>query len=98
MLILNKSLKPVKTERISIGKTDASLVDIKIVAKSAVNHLASAIIIAHNHPSGNLKPSSADIDLTQKIKSALSLFDIQLLDHLIVSESQYYSFADEGKI
>lgn len=98
ILLLNKALKPLKVERISIGKTDATLVDVKIIAKLAIENLASAIIIAHNHPSGNLKSSSADDRLTHSVKSALALIEVQLVDHLIIFEDLYISYADEGKI
>ena len=87
-----------KIERISIGKTDATLVDIKIIAKLALNYLANTIVVSHNHPSGNLKPSIADNQLTEKVKLALDLLDIQLLDHIIMAEDNYYSYADEGKL
>ncbi len=96
VLLLNKALKPLKVERISIGKIDATLVDIKIIAKLALDNLASSIIIAHNHPSGNLKPSESDNKLTNQIKSALALLEIQMVDHLIIAEEKYFSYADEG--
>lgn len=98
IILLNKALKPMKIERISIGKTDATLVDIKIIAKLALNYLANTIVVSHNHPSGNLKPSIADNQLTEKVKMALDLLDIQLLDHIIVAEDKYFSYADEGKL
>lgn len=98
VLLLNKALKPILVERISIGKTDATLVDIKIIAKLAVENLANALVIAHNHPSGNLTPSLADEKLTDNVKSALKLLEVQLIDHLIVHNNNYYSFADEGKL
>jgi DNA repair protein RadC len=66
--------------------------------RHAISHLASGIILIHNHPSGQLKPSRQDIGLTQKLKEGASLFDIKLLDHLIVTDNSYYSFADEGII
>lgn len=95
VILLNKALKPIKIQRISIGKTDATLVDIKIIAKLALEYLASQVVIAHNHPSGNLKPSDADIKLTTAIKSGLNLLEIKLLDHIIMAEDKYLSFADE---
>lgn len=98
VILLNKALKPMKIERIPIGKTDATLVDIKIIAKLALNYLANTIVVSHNHPSGNLKPSIADNQLTEKVKMALDLLDIQLLDHIIVAEDKYFSYADEGKL
>jgi DNA repair protein RadC len=98
ILLLNKALKPLKVERISIGNTDATLVDIKIIAKCALENLAQAIVLAHNHPSGRLQPSVADENLTKKIKNAMALLDITLVDHLIITDNGYFSFADEGKI
>ena len=85
-----------KIERISIGKTDATLVDIKIIAKLALNYLANTIVVSHNHPSGNLKPSRADEELTQKIKAAAAYHDIRVIDHIIITSEGYYSFANEG--
>jgi DNA repair protein RadC len=70
--------------------------DVRIVMKKAIEYLASGIIVCHNHPSGNLNPSDSDTRITQKIKDAGNLMDIQLLDHLIISEKDYYSFADNG--
>jgi DNA repair protein RadC len=98
VILLNRSFKPIKIERISIGKTDATLVDIKIIAKVAIEQLASAIVIAHNHPSGNLNPSELDDKLTTLVKNALALFEINLLDHLIFSENKYFSYADEERL
>ena len=72
--------------------------DLKIILKHGIEILASSIIAVHNHPSGNLKPSQADIELTKKLKEAAKLIDIVLLDHLIIGDKKYYSFADEGTI
>tara|TARA_Y100000385_G_scaffold273261_1_gene314959 strand:- start:1758 stop:2453 length:696 start_codon:yes stop_codon:yes gene_type:complete len=96
VIFLNHRNKIIGKERISSGGLTATVVDVRILFKQAIERLATAIIIAHNHPSGTLKPSRADIQLTQKVKSASKLLDIQLLDHLIVADSGYYSFADEG--
>jgi DNA repair protein RadC len=73
-------------------------VDIRLLMKRALDLCASAILVAHNHPSGNLVPSDEDIELTNKIKRAGDFLDIRLIDHLIVFENQYYSLADEGRI
>ena len=81
-----------------MGKIDATLVDIKIIAKYALDNLANAIVIAHNHPSGNLKPSASDDQLTSQVKSALALLEINLVDHLIIAEDKYFSYADERLI
>jgi DNA repair protein RadC len=72
--------------------------DPRVVFTIALKSLATSIIVAHNHPSGNLKPSDSDRDITKKLKSAGSLLDIQLLDHLIITKDGYTSFADEGWI
>lgn len=98
LLLLNRSNHVVFHRRISDGGVGATVVDPKILFKVAIDELASSIIIAHNHPSGNLKPSQADISLTNKINEAGKFLDIKLLDHLIVTDSSYFSFADEGLI
>ena len=98
VLFLDRSNKIVTKERLSSGGVSATVIDIKIILKKALEKLASAIILIHNHPSGNVNPSNSDKTQTKKIKSALSLFDIELLDHLIIAGSSYYSFADEGII
>jgi DNA repair protein RadC len=74
------------------------VVDAKIVMRCALEYLASSIILCHNHPSGNLKPSNEDIRLTQKVKEAALLFDIVVSDHIIIGDNAYYSFADEGML
>ncbi|MFM7154854.1 MAG: JAB domain-containing protein, partial [Bacteroidota bacterium] len=85
-------------ERVSIGGTNATVVDLKLVFKVALDARAAAFIAIHNHPSGNLQPSRADIELTERLKQAGKIFDLPLLDHLIISERGYYSFADEGSL
>ena len=79
----------------SSGGLTGTVVDQKIILKKALLYLASSIILVHNHPSGNLKPSLADKKVTQKIKSACEMLEINLLDHLIIAGNAYYSFADE---
>ena len=74
------------------------MADPKIIYKLALEDLASGVIVAHNHPSGNLKPSQSDIDLTRKLKEAGKFLEVQLLDHLIIANRNYFSFADEGLI
>lgn len=95
VLYLNKSNKVITHKHISSGGITGTVADLKIMLKYAIELLASSIIAVHNHPSGNLKPSQADIDLTKKLKEAGKLIDIVLLDHLIIGEKNYYSFADE---
>lgn len=96
VLYLNRANKIIGKEKISSGGISSTIADKRMIIKSALDRLAPAIILAHNHPSGNLKPSQSDIDLTNKTKEAAKLFDISVLDHIIVSSSGYYSFADEG--
>jgi DNA repair protein RadC len=98
ILLLSRSNKIIKTSRISSGGISGTVTDIKIIMKEAVLHSASGIIVCHNHPSGNIKPSENDIEITKKIKNACISMEISFLDHLIVSFSEYYSFADEGLI
>lgn len=95
-ILLNRANKILKIEKISTGGTTGTVVDIKILLKSAIENLANGFVICHNHPSGNIKPSNEDITLTKKIKESSIVMDIQLLDHLIITEGGYYSFADEG--
>jgi DNA repair protein RadC len=98
MLLLNRQNTVIRHEFISRGGVSGTVVDAKLIFKPALEHIASGIILAHNHPSGNLKPSNEDIGLTKKIKDAGKLLDINILDHLIIGEGSYYSFADEGII
>lgn len=96
VVYLNRANKVIGEKQISIGGVTGTVADPKVIFRSAIEMLASSIILAHNHPSGNLKPSKADIDLTKKMKEAGALMEIEVLDHLIISESGYFSFADEG--
>ena len=96
LLMLNKANSLIKKEMISRGGVSGTVVDSKIIFKSAIENYASAIIVCHNHPSGNLKPSDADITITKSLKDAGKLMEIPLLDHIIVTENGYYSFNDEG--
>ena len=95
-LLLNRSNYVIKKELISRGGVAGTVVDAKIIFKSAIENLANAIILCHNHPSGNVKPSDADIKLTRSLKDAGKLLEIQVLDHVIVTDTDYYSFADNG--
>ncbi len=98
ILLLNQSNLILGKEQISLGGTAGTVVDAKILFRKAIQGEASSIILVHNHPSGNLQPSQADLDITQKLKSAGKTLDIPVLDHLIISSKGYYSFADEGKM
>jgi DNA repair protein RadC len=98
LLILNRSNSLLKKELISRGGIAGTVVDTKIIFKTAISHYASSIIVCHNHPSGNTKPSEADIKITKNIQEAGKIMDIPLLDHLIITEESFYSFADEGML
>lgn len=92
---LNRAGKLIKMERMSVGGVAGAYVDPKIIFKSALALLSSSLILVHNHPSGQLKPSDADKKLTYRIIQIAKLIDIQILDHLIIGNNQYFSFADE---
>jgi DNA repair protein RadC len=96
VLFLNRANKINHFQVISEGGITGTVADPRIILKRALEEDAVSLILCHNHPSGSLKPSRADEELTQKIKEAAKYFDIKVLDHLIVSEDGYYSFADEG--
>ena len=96
VLYLNKSNKVLTHKHVSSGGISGTVADTKIILKTAVELLASSIIAVHNHPSGNIAPSQADIELTRKLKEAAKILDVNLLDHLIIGEKKYYSFSDQG--
>jgi DNA repair protein RadC len=98
VLFLNRANRVIKKVRISQGGVSGTVVDPRIIFKLAVEALASGIIVAHNHPSGNLTASQADILLTQKLKEGGKLLEIQVLDHVIIAGQKYFSFADDGLI
>lgn len=98
ILFLNRANKVLGRMKISQGGVSGTVTDVRIVMKKAIETLASGLVICHNHPSGNNSPSDADIRITQKIKEAGALMDIQLLDHLIICGKNYYSFADNGAL
>jgi DNA repair protein RadC len=98
MLILSKANKVLKKVRISEGGVSGTVVDPKKIYKIALDHHSSSLILGHNHPSGNTQPSEADHKITKKIKECGVLLDIAVLDHIIVGNEQFYSFADEGSL
>jgi DNA repair protein RadC len=98
ILLLNRANRVLGIYEVSAGGMAGTVADPKLVFSTALKCCASSIILSHCHPSGNLKPSQADIDLTRKLKSAGSFLDIAVLDHLILTSEGYYSFADEGMI
>lgn len=98
VLLLNRSNRIIDKLRVSQGGVSGTVIDIRLLLKPAIEKLASSIVLCHNHPSGNHKPSENDICITRKAKEAAKFMDIIVLDHIIVSEKNYYSFADEGLI
>jgi len=98
ILLLNRSNGIIEKFKISQGGVSGTVIDVKIILKSAIEKLASSIILCHNHPSGNRNPSTADDSITQKLKTGADLIDIAILDHIVVADTRYYSYADEGKL
>jgi DNA repair protein RadC len=94
-IFLDYGKRVIGTFKVSEGMENTCFVSPKAITKVAIENLASGVILTHNHPSGNVRPSARDIEETKKLKSALALFDIALLDHIIISEDNFYSFADE---
>ena len=97
-IYLTNSNRIIERTRISQGGVQATVVDHRLIVKRALELLSTRIIIVHNHPSGSATPSGADFDITKRIKEATSLFDIQLLDHIIISSTESYSFKSNGKL
>jgi len=96
VLLLNRSNRVIDKVKISQGGISGTIIDTRIILKNAVDRLSSSIILCHNHPSGNLKPSDADIRITNKLKDSAQIMDLNLLDHIIIADNSYFSFADEG--
>jgi DNA repair protein RadC len=96
MIMLNNANNTTGYVKISQGGITGTVVDARIVAKYALETLAVGVILVHNHPSGNLQPSQADLQLTTKIKNGLGFLDIKVLDHIILTETSYFSFADDN--
>ena len=95
---LNRANEIIGYKLVSVGALTATIVDVRHILQSALGCNCSAMILMHNHPSGNLAPSSADDNLTERIKQASKLFDIDVVDHIILTHDYYYSYADEGKL
>lgn len=98
VLLLNRANRLIGKKKISAGGVSGTVADPKLIYRSALESLASGIIVAHNHPSGSLIASKQDIELTHKLIQAGKMLDIQMLDHLIIAGNKYFSFADEGMI
>ena len=97
-ILLNRAGRVIETVMVSKGGTAATTVDVKIILRAAIQSLASAIVLCHNHPSGTCKPSREDELSTQRVKEAAKLMNISVVDHIIVCDNSYYSFADNGNI
>jgi DNA repair protein RadC len=98
LLLLNQANETVGYAKISQGGIAGTVVDVKIIAKYVVDTLSQAVVLAHNHPSGNIRPSQADENITTRIKATLNLFDCKVLDHIILTADNYFSFQDNDKI
>ena len=98
VMLLNRANKVIDTKLVGRGGVSSTVVDSKVIFSFALESLASGIILGHNHPSGNLKPSNSDIRLTKKIVDAGKIMEVPVLDHIIVGDNDYFSFADEGLI
>ena len=96
ILLLDHGNNTMGWAKISQGGVALSIMDVKIICKYAVETLASGVVLLHNHPSGNMQPSAMDKKTTARIKEALKVFEVELLDHLIISDEKYFSFNDEG--
>jgi DNA repair protein RadC len=98
ILLLNRANKIMKKVKISDGGVSGTVADPKRIFRAAMDSMASAIILCHNHPSGNITPSNADIALTKKIVNGASYFDMAVLDHIIIGDGNFFSFADNGRM
>ena len=98
ILLMNRANKIIRHIQISEGGITGTVADPKKIFKMALEHNATSMILCHNHPSGNISPSEADIRLTRKLKDAGDMLDVPVLDHIILGEERYYSFADEGEL
>jgi DNA repair protein RadC len=98
LLMLNRANRVLGRYKVSQGGLSGTVIDTRIILKKALDNLASSIIVCHNHPSGNKQPSDADVKITEKLKKAAEILEIKLLDHVIIADKSYFSFADEGLI
>lgn len=98
VIYLNQANKVISSKKISSGGVALAIMDVRLIMKEAINQLASAIILSHNHPSGAITPSEHDKKSTQRIKEACNIFEISLLDHIIVGKGSYFSFNDNGQL
>lgn len=96
VMLLNRGNKIIDTFMVSQGGISGTVIDVRLILKNALDKIASSLILCHNHPSGNIQPSEADIQITNKIKAAAKVMDMAVLDHVIIGQSKYLSMADEG--
>jgi len=96
VLLLNRSNEVIHQYMVSKGGISSTVIDVRMILKTALEKYATSMILCHNHPSGNLTPSDADMQITRKIKEAGRIMEVQVLDHLIITQKNYYSFADNG--
>ena len=98
VVYMNRANRIERAEKISQGGVSGTVTDVRLIVKRGIELLASGMVLCHNHPSGNTSPSDSDIRITQKIKEAGTMFDMQVLDHVIIAGKDYYSFADNGAL
>lgn len=98
ILLLNQANRPICEVNVARGGVNVTAVDVRLIMKHAIEHLACGMILFHNHPSGNLRPSAQDDALTRKIIEAAKLMDVKVLDHIIITDGSYYSYQDESRI
>ena len=98
LLMLNRANRVLGKFKVSQGGLSGTVIDTRIILKKALDNLASSIIVCHNHPSGNKQPSDADVKITEKLKKASEMLEIKMLDHVIIADKSYFSFADEGLV
>lgn len=98
ILLLNRANRIIEKKKISQGGVSGTVIDVKVILKHAIENLSSSLILCHNHPSGNKTPSTADNTITRKLVEAGDIMDIKVLDHIIIADTAYYSYADEGNL
>jgi DNA repair protein RadC len=98
IMLLNRANRVIEVQKISQGGIAGTVTDVRIILKNSLEKLASSLVLCHNHPSGNLQPSESDAQITHKLREAAALMDIKVIDHLIIADNAFYSFADEGVI
>ncbi len=98
IMLLNRGNKILDTFMVSQGGVSGTVIDVRIILKKAIDNLASSLILCHNHPSGTMEASDADLKITKKISDAAKIMDMSVIDHIIIGQNRYLSFADEGML